>query len=73
MHTEYFLLDEGGYRHSIEAIYEKFPYFEWIFAFTWVITKNTLVVKAIEFVDFGGFMISSQQEEILRVFNFVSH
>lgn len=32
---------------------------------------STLVVKAVELVDLGGFVVASEQEEVLRVFDLV--
>ena len=60
MHTEYFLIDEGGDRQAIEAIRERFPD-------AYVQTPLALVVKPVHSIDSCRFMIAPQQEKILRI------
>ncbi len=37
----------------------------------YILTKTTLIVKTVELIYLGGFMVTPQQEEVLRVFDFI--
>ena len=65
MHTEYFLIDEGGDRQAIEAICERFPD-------AYIQTPLALVVKPVHTIDSCRFVIAAQQKEILRILYLVS-
>ena len=65
MHAQDFLINNSSNGKAIETICESFPQFD-------VISSLALVIKSINTVDRGTFVVSSEQEEILRVFNFVS-
>ena len=64
MHTQYFVIYKRGDRQTIEAVGEDFPELDAMSAFA-------LVVKAIDAIYRGAFVISSQKEEVLWVFNLV--
>jgi hypothetical protein len=65
VHTEYFLINNSSNRQAIEAIGESFPQL-------YVVAALALIVKPIDSVNRGAFVISSEQEEVLRIFNFIS-
>ena len=65
MHTENFLIDEGGDRQAIEAIRERFPD-------AYVQTPLALVVKPVHSIDCCRFVVAPQQKEILRILYLVS-
>ena len=65
MHAQYSIVDQGGHGKTVEAIREYFPEPDVEPAFA-------LVVEAVDAVDGGAFMVPSQQEEVLRVLDFVS-
>ena len=64
MDAEYLVIDNRSYREAVEAMYELFPQFEWVSSFA-------LVIETIDPVDGPAFVVSSEQEEVLRVFYFV--
>lgn len=65
MHAQNFLVNDSSNGQAVEAVSESFPQFD-------VISSLALVVKSINTVDGGALVVSSQQKEVLRVFNFVS-
>lgn len=65
MHTEDFLINEGGDRKAVEDIREDLPESDRIPAFAFVI-------EAVNAVDLGALVIAAQQEEIFRVLYLVA-
>lgn len=66
MHTKNFLVDDSSNGEAVEAVSESFPKLH-------VVSSFAFVIKSINSVDGGTFVISSEKEEILRVFDFVCH
>ena len=64
MHGKNFLIDDCSDRKTIEAISEGLPQLD-------VVPPLALVVKSVDAIDRGTFMVSTQDEEILRVFDFI--
>lgn len=64
MHSEDFLINDGCDRQAIEAVGECLPQFN-------VVPPLTLIVEAIYSVDRSALMVSSEDEEILRIFDLV--
>ena len=65
MHTQYFFINNSSNREAIEAICESFPQL-------YVVAALALIVETIDSVNRCAFVISSKQEEVLRIFNFIS-
>ena len=65
MHTKDFLVDNCSNWKAVEAVCERFPKFD-------VVASFALVIKSINTVDGGTFMVSTENEKIVRVFDFVS-
>ena len=64
MHAENFLVDESCDRKTIEAVCEDFPKLD-------TVTALALVIEAVDAIDRGTFMISSQQKEVLWVLDLI--
>lgn len=64
MATEDFFIDNRGDRQAVKAICKGLPKLD-------VISPFALVVKTIYPVYAGAFVIAAQQEEVLRIFDFV--
>jgi len=64
MHTYYLLVNNSTAGEAVEAIRECLPQFD---------PKSTLalVVEPIDAIDTGALVVATQNEEILRVFDFV--
>ena len=60
-----FVFDYCCNRHAIEAGVEDFPQ-------SYVISPLAMVVESVDSIYSGDLMIAAQNEEILRVFDFVS-
>ena len=65
MHTEYFLIDEGSDGQAVEHVTEDLPESDGI-------SSLTFIVKAINSIDLCAFVIASQKEEVLGVFDLVA-
>ena len=65
MHTEYFLVNEGSDGQSVENVTEDLPESDGI-------SSLTFIVKAINSIDLCAFVIASQKEEVLGVFDLVA-
>jgi hypothetical protein len=65
VHAQNLLVNDSSNGQAVEAISESFPQF-------YVISSLALVIKSINTVDGGTLVVSSQQKEVLRVFDFVS-
>lgn len=65
VHTEDFLINEGGNREAVEDVREDLPESDRIPAFAFV-------VEAVNAVDLGALMIAAQQEEIFGVLYLVA-
>lgn len=66
MHTEYPLVDEGGYRHEIEAVSEISPELYGVAALAFV-------VKTVHFIDHVVLMVTPQQEHRFRILQLEGH
>ena len=64
MHGENLLVDDSGDRKTIEAIGECFPQLNIISAFAFI-------VEAVDAVDRGAFVVTSQNEEVLGILDLV--
>jgi hypothetical protein len=66
MDTKYPIPDDRSKRHVVENVANSPPKFYIEFSFN-------LIIKTINFIDFGTFMISSQKEKVVGKFYFESH
>ena len=66
MHTQYSIIDNSTNWQNIEDSAEFSPQFDTISSFA-------LVIKAVHPVNGLAFVVSSQQEEVIRVLNFICH
>jgi len=64
MHGEDLLINDSGNWQAIEAIRKCLPQLD-------VVTSLALIIETVDSVDGSTFMISSQDEEVLGVFDFV--
>ena len=64
MHAENFLINNGSNGEAIKAVSESLPEFD-------IIATLALIVETIDSVDWRAFMISSKEEEIFGILNFV--
>lgn len=64
MHGEDLLVDDSGDRQAVEAIRKSLPELD-------VVTTLALIVEAVDTVDGGALVVSSQDEEVLGVLNLV--
>ncbi len=65
MHAENFLIYNGGYRKAVETIGENFPDLD-------AVSSLAFIIEPIDSVYSRAFMVSSQQEEVFWIFDFVS-
>jgi len=65
VYAKYFLINDRGNWKTIEAIRERFPELD-------VVPALTFIIKAINSVDRGTFVVPSQKKKVLWVFDFVS-
>jgi len=64
MHREDLLINNGSDWQAVEAIRKSFPQLD-------VVSALTLVIKPINTVDRCAFVISSENEEVFRIFDLV--
>jgi len=64
MHAENLLVDDGGDWQTVEAIGESLPQFD-------VVSALAFVVETVDSVDGGALVVSSEDEEVLWVFDLV--
>jgi len=64
VHAQDFLVNEGSNGEAVEAVSEGFPEFD-------VVSSLALVVEAVNTVDGGALVVSSEEEEVLRVLDLV--
>ena len=64
MHSEDFLVDDGGDGQAVEAVGERLPQFD-------IVASLALVVEAIDAVDRCAFVVAAENEEVLRVLDLV--
>jgi len=64
MHAKDFLINEGSNREAVEAVGESLPELN-------VISSLALIVEAVDSVDGGALVVSSEDEEVLWVFDLV--
>ncbi len=64
MHAKDFLIDNGSNGKAVEAVCEGFPKLN-------IVAPLALVIKSINTIDGGTLMISTKNEKIVRVFDFV--
>lgn len=62
--AEDLLVNDGRHREAVEAVCERLPQLD-------VVASLALVVEAVDAVDRGAFVVASQQEEVLGVFDLV--
>jgi hypothetical protein len=84
MHTQNLLINNCCNRQTVEAVCKCFPEFYVVASFTYYgqfsrVYVNwpfyltfTFIVKSIYTINTGTLMVSSEQEEVLRVFDFIS-
>jgi hypothetical protein len=65
MHTEDFLINDGSNWEAVETISEGLPQLD-------VIPSLALIVESIDSVDGGALVVSSEEEEVLRVLDLIS-
>jgi len=65
MHTQNFVVDEGRNGQTVETISENLPQLDGV-------STLAFVIEPVNSVDGGALVISSQQEEVLRVLYLVS-
>jgi len=64
VHTEDLLVDDSSNGQAIEAICESFPEF-------YIVSSLAFIIEPIDSVDGRTFMVSSKDEEVLRIFDLV--
>ena len=64
MHGENLLIDDCSDGEAVEAIGKSLPQLD-------VVSSFALIVEAVDSVDGGAFVVSSQNEEVLWVFDLV--
>ncbi len=64
MHAENFLINNGSDGQAVEAICECLPQFD-------IVASFALIVETVYSVNRGTLVVTTEQEEILWVFNFV--
>ena len=64
MHCEYLFVNDSCYWQAIEAIGERFPQLD-------VVPPFTLIIKPIYSIDGCAFMVPSEDEKVLRIFDLV--
>jgi hypothetical protein len=64
MHCEDLLIDDGCNWQAIETVRERLPKFD-------VVTPLALIIKAVDAIDGRTFVVATQHEEVLRVFDLV--
>jgi len=64
MHTNYLFIDDGSTGQAVEAVSKRFPKLNPKPAFA-------LVIKTIDTVDGRAFVVTSQDEEVFWVFDFI--
>jgi hypothetical protein len=65
MHAEDLLVDQRGHWQAVEHVREDLPESDGIPAFT-------LIIKTVNAVDLGALVVTTKQEEVLRVLDFVA-
>jgi hypothetical protein len=65
MHAENLLVDQRGHWQAVEHVREDLPESDGIPAFT-------LIIKPVNAVDLGALVVTTKQEEVLRVLDFVA-
>jgi len=65
MHAQNLLINNCGNWQTVEAICEWFPEFD-------VVSSLTFIIEAVDSVDAGTLMVTSQKEEVLRILDLVS-
>ena len=64
MHANDLFVDDGTNGKTVETVDERFPQFD-------VVSPLAFLVKAVNAVNRSAFVISAQEEEVLRVFDLV--
>lgn len=64
MHTKDPVINKRCHWEAVENVYEEFPQFN-------IVSALAFIIKSIDAVDRRAFMVSSQQEKIARVLDFV--
>lgn len=71
VHTDDLFVDDGTDRHDVEAIRKGFPEFEVVSTLTYIYELLTLIVETVNAIDAGTLMVTSQEEEVLGVLDFI--
>ncbi len=64
MHAKNFLVDNGCNRQTVETVSKSLPKLD-------VVSSFALVVEAVDTVDGGALVVASEEEEVLRILNFI--
>jgi hypothetical protein len=64
VHREDLFIDDSSDRQAVETVGESFPELN-------VVPSFALIIEAIDSVDGGTFVVTSEDEEVFRVFNLV--
>lgn len=65
MHAQDLFVNNSGNRETVETISESLPQLD-------VVASLALIVESIDSIDGGTFVVSSQEEEVLRILDLVS-
>ena len=65
MHAENLLVDEGGHGQTVEHVTEYPPESNRVSAFA-------LIIEAVNTIDLGTFVVSTEQEKVLGILYFVA-
>jgi hypothetical protein len=66
MHAENFLIDQSSDRQTVKNVSEYFPKLDRVAALA-------LIIEPVNSVDLSTLVVTSQEEEVLRIFNLVAH
>lgn len=64
MHSKNLVTNDCSNRKTVEAIYKRLPQFD-------TVSSLAFVIKAIDAINRGAFVIATQKKEVFRVFNLV--
>ena len=64
MHGKDLLINDGRNGQAVEAVGERFPKLD-------VVSSLALIVKAIDTIDGGAFVVATEDKEVFGIFNLV--
>ena len=64
MHSEDLFIDDGSNWQTVETICESFPQFD-------VVPSFSFIIETVDSVDGSTLMVTSQDEKVLWVFDFI--